>query len=84
MLQEKKNQVMQNMDEIKKIVGEKRGCLVTNCHVPLAEYGLDSLAMVELVVELEKIFGIEFPDSTLNRLLKISINDIAVKIEELK
>ena len=32
---------------------------------PLVEYGLDSLKVVELVVELESAIGISFPDENL-------------------
>ena len=48
----------------------------------LAEIGIDSLKMVELVVSLEDEFGIQFSDSDLDPSGWLTIADVAVLVSK--
>lgn len=58
---------MQNtISELKQLIHDQLGIDAATLDIdkPIAEYGLDSLAMIELIFLVEEHFGVDFPDAT--------------------
>lgn len=53
-------------------------------NLPLSELVQDSLTFITMIVELEKVFGVEIPDEYLNYDSLQTLDDIVVLIEKLK
>ncbi len=54
-----------------------------NEHSPLAEVGIDSFALVELLLCSERAFGVRVPESHLTRNNLVSVSTLASCIAEL-
>ena len=75
---------MVSVESIKRIIEEKLKHNIASEDEILTNVGADSVTLVEIVVELEKKFEVEFSDQFLNKLLRISINDIVNEIGKMK
>ncbi len=76
---------MNTLSELKQVIHDKFDIdpQTLDADLPMSEYGLDSLALAELLFSVEDHFGIDFPDSqmqvdTLNGLVQV-IDDIRMK-----
>ncbi|MBA5690702.1 acyl carrier protein [Rugamonas apoptosis] len=56
---------MNTLQQLKQLIHEKFDIDITTLQAdqPLAEYGLDSLSLAELLFTVEEKFDIDFPDS---------------------
>ena len=56
---------MNTLEELKNLIHKQFGIEtdVLKPDLPLAEYGLDSLSLVELLFTIEEHFKLDFPDS---------------------
>lgn len=56
---------MNTLDELKKLLHEKFDIdpATLDANTPLAEYGIDSLSLAELLFTVEDHFHIDFPDT---------------------
>ena len=52
--------------------------------VPLTDYGMDSLRIVELIVELEASIGITFPDEVLVAGTFESVSKISATLQQIE
>lgn len=77
---ERRNTNMVEIQAVKSIIENKLNQQILNNNVALSSVGVDSLVMVEIVVELEKNFLIEFSENFLNSLLNLTILDIVNEI----
>ena len=70
--------MLNTITELKQLIHDQLGIDASTLEIdkPIAEYGLDSLAMVELIFLVEEHFSIDFPDaapdiSTLSGLARL-------------
>lgn len=61
----------------------KTGYLIDDYNLELSDYIPDSLAFMTIIVELEDVFGIVFPDESININTLSSIEVLTNLIEEL-
>lgn len=56
---------MNTLEELKQLIQEKFGieAAILKPDAPLADYGLDSLSLAELLFTLEDHFKLDFPDA---------------------
>lgn len=74
---------MNTINELKQLIHDKFDIDVTTlkADTPLAEYGLDSLSLAELLFTVEEHFNIDFPD---NRQEVNTLTALASLIGELR
>lgn len=74
---------MTTLDELKQLIHDKFGVPLDDLKpdTPLAEYGLDSLSLVELVFAVEEHFNLDFPD---DRQDVNTLTGFAALIDEVK
>lgn len=71
---------MNKLDEIKKMFAEKIKMENPDPNTDLKTLGLDSLDLVELIMDIEEKFGVEFNNDELMNLTTIS--DVYAAIEK--
>lgn len=74
---------MNTLDELKQLIHEKFdiGVATLKDDTPLADYGIDSLSLAELLFSIEDHFHVEFPD---NRQDINTLTSLAALIDELR
>lgn len=75
---------MDNFDKIQKIICEKvaiDSAEITESSILTDDLGLDSLEIIEIVMELEKEFNITIPDDEVENLL--TVGHMVNKVDEL-
>lgn len=74
---------MNTVEELKQLIHDKFEIDVATlkADAPLADYGLDSLSLAELLFAVEEHFDVDFPD---NRQDVNTLNALAALIDELR
>lgn len=74
---------MNTVQELKQLIHDKFEIDVTTlkADAPLADYGLDSLSLAELLFTVEEHFNVDFPD---NRQDVNTLGSLASLIDELR
>ncbi|MFA5914024.1 MAG: acyl carrier protein [Burkholderiales bacterium] len=74
---------MNTIEELKQLIHEKFEIDVAtlNADAPLADYGLDSLSLAELLFTVEEHFNVDFPD---NRQDVNTLRSLSALIDELR
>ena len=74
---------MDTVSELKQMIHDKFDIDVATlkADAPLAEYGLDSLSLAELLFTVEEHFNVDFPD---NRQDVSTLTGLATLIDELR
>lgn len=73
---------MNYYDEVVKLIRHRKITKVITRETKFKELGVDSLDLMDMVVDLEKHFGVEFTDEQLVNLN--TIGDLVVTLEILK
>ena len=74
---------MTTLNELKQLIHDKFDIDVATLkdEVPLADYGIDSLSLAELLFSVEDHFDVDFPD---NRQDVSTLTSLAALIDELR
>ncbi len=71
---------MANMNDIEKFVCEKLNTETLDKNALISSYGIDSLEVVELVMDLEENFGVRLENDDFKKIK--TVGDLLVIIEE--
>ncbi len=71
---------MANMEEIKKFICEKLNTETLDTEALITSYGIDSLEVVELVMDLEESFGVRLENDDFKKIK--TVGDLLKIIEE--
>ncbi len=71
---------MANMNDIEKFVCEKLNTETLDKNALISSYGIDSLEVVELVMDLEENFGVRLENNDFKKIK--TVGDLLVIIEE--
>lgn len=77
-----KNEIQNNIKEVlKKYVHKQESMQNIKADDSLLELGINSISFIKIIVQLENVFDIEFPEKDLKSKSFDSLNDIAVYVE---